>query len=92
MLLELRKRGSGRFHRGPRRVQDNSNGSCDRLENLLVLLTVRSRLGNYPFGHRTRIFPLRVSHGNIIVVGNRLHLSIINPPAHSEAWFCLTYD
>ena len=38
---------------------------------------VRSCLGN-PFGHMTRLFPLRISRENVIVGSNRLHLDLSN--------------
>jgi len=55
--------------------QDNSNASCNRLENPIGFANIRSRLGN-PFGHMTRTFLLRMSRGNVTVFGNRLHLNL----------------
>jgi len=44
---------SGRFHQGPRQVEQyNSNGSCTIEKILPVLLTAKSLLGN-PFDQMT---------------------------------------
>ena len=77
VLLKASNKTSSRFHWGPRQVeQDNSNRGCKRLENPIVVLTVRICLGN-AFGHMTRIFPLCISHGNVTVASNiYLHLDL----------------
>jgi len=76
MCLLPRTRHPGRFHRGSRRVdQDNSNGSCNHVENS----TSFANLGN-SFGHTTRTLPLSILHEKVTVAGNRLPLNLsINP-------------